>query len=470
MLSAAMVLGGGISGAAAQEPYYSDAPYAAAQPADSTAELRAAIDRLGREVDDLRGQLQDQRQTRGASAVAADTAADAAAADAPQSPLKKIEIVSKPSMTIEGRMYFDHIMFEDHPALVPPTPGGIDRLNETGFNTIRFGAKGTIYENVLYAAEVEFEGSETDFKDIYIELTNAPILGNVRVGHFKEPFSIEEQTSSRFITFMNRSLINGAFVPARNFGVMAYDIIADDDNWSWYAGAFRHDSPDNPTARASHLGDEGDWVFTGRVAGLLYYDEPSQGRYLVHVGGAYSKRNDLTVASFASRSELGTQAGYLTSTFTGDDDWNLFGAEAAIVWGPAHIAAEYVLAQPGNDEDTGGYVEVGYFLTGEHRGYKKDLKRFDRVKPIEDFFRVSTADGICMGKGAWQLKARYSWIDLNAGNAGNRGFQDGFSAGANWHWNPYTRMMFDYVHEDVDFLAGAVGSNDLFGMRFQIDY
>jgi len=80
------------------------------------------------------------------------------------------------------------------------------------------------------------------------------------------------------------------------------------------------------------------------------------------------------------------------------------------------------------------------------------------------------ANGVCMGTGAWQLAARYSWIDCNAGAAGNRGFYDGLSAGANWYWNPYTRMMFDYVHEDVDLLAGPTGSNDNFGMRWQFDY
>jgi phosphate-selective porin OprO/OprP len=259
-------------------------------------------------------------------------------------------------------------------------------------------------------------------------------------------------------------------VPSRNFGLMAYDYFAENEDWSWYAGTFRHDSPDNPTARASHIDDRGDWVFTGRVAGLLYYDEPSAGRYLVHVGGAYSARNDLTVASFASRPELGSQAGYLSSTFTGDETWELYGAEFAVVWGVQSLQAEYYLADVDGGEIDGGYIEYSYFITGENRAYRKDRKCFDRVKPIEDFFRVETADGICMGRGAWQLKARYSWLDMNDGVVGIRGEQEGFSAGANWYWNPYTRMMFDYVYEDVSLLTGVEGQNNNFGMRFQIDF
>lgn len=466
-LSASFAFTGGLTAAQAQESYgeaYAEpAPVSASE---SSAELRAILARLDaqeRELNSLRS-LVNQTPAKEAS-LSADAAADTAA----DGPCKKVDIVSKPSFAVFGRLFFDHIMYEDDPALVAAT--GVDRLNETGFNTARLGGKGTVYENVIGQVEVEFEGSEVDFKDVFIEVTNAPALGTVRVGHFKEPFSLEELTSSRFITFMNRSLPHSAFVPSRNFGVMASNYILENENWSWFAGTFRNDSPDNPTGRASHIADEGDWVFTGRAAGLLYYDEPSHGRYLIHVGGAFSHRQDLTVVSFAQRPELGSQAGYLTTTHTGDRDWNLFGAEAAIVWGPGSLQAEYYNADPdSNDANNGGYVEASYFLTGEHRAYKMDSKAFDRVKPLEDFFRVSTAEGVCMGRGAWQLKARYSWVDLNSGLAGIRGYMDGFSAGANWYWNPYTRMMFDYVHEDVDLLSGVVGNNDLFGMRFQFDF
>jgi phosphate-selective porin OprO/OprP len=448
------------------------------QAATQAADVRAMIermDRMDREVQSLRSQLEQERQIKAqpAANTAGGMLADAAASQpaAPQDAggaLKEIEIISKPTVTVFGRMFFDHIMYEDDPPLVAAT--GVDRLNETGFDTIRIGAKGNAYENVLYQVEVEFEGTETDFKDCYIEANNAPYLGNVRVGHFRENFSLEETTSSRFITWMERSIAHSALVPSRSFGLMAYDEFPENDNWSWFAGAYRHDSPDNPAARGSHIADEGDWCFTGRLAGLLYYDEPSQGRYLVHVGGAYSARNDLTVVSFASRPELGSQLGYLTSTFTGDDTWDLYGAEFAVVWGVQSVQAEYYLADVDGGEADGGYFEYSYFITGENRGYQKHMKCFDRVRPIEDFFRVSTADGICMGRGAWQLKARYSWLDMNDGVAGVRGYQDDFSAGANWYWNPYTRMMFDYVYEDVSLLSGVQGSNNNFGMRFQIDY
>jgi phosphate-selective porin OprO/OprP len=144
--------------------------------------------------------------------------------------------------------------------------------------------------------------------------------------------------------------------------------------------------------------------------------------------------------------------------------------ESTLNLGTAQLQAEYYSADPSGDPITGGYVQTSYFLTGEHRPYRKDFKVFDRVKPIEDFFRVSTADGVCMGRGAWELKARYSWLDMTAGPTGTRGNESCFDAGVNWYWNPYTRMMFEYLHEDVNLLTGVDGANDNFGMRFQIDF
>jgi len=75
-------------------------------------------------------------------------------------------------------------------------------------------------------AVINSKDQSTAFKDVYVQVLELPLLGNVRVGHFKECFGLEDLTSDNYTTFMERSVDDeGAFVPGRNDGIMAF-------NWS----------------------------------------------------------------------------------------------------------------------------------------------------------------------------------------------------------------------------------------------
>ena len=82
---------------------------------------------------------------------------------------------------------------------------------------------------------------------------NVPAIGRVRVGHFFEPFSLERNTSNRFMTFLERSLLDEAFVPARNLGLLLNRANAA-ETLTWAVGGFRTDS-DN---YGDSVGDDGD--------------------------------------------------------------------------------------------------------------------------------------------------------------------------------------------------------------------
>ena len=57
----------------------------------------------------------------------------------------------------------------------------------------------------------------------------------------------------------------------------------------------------------------------------------------------------------------------------------------------------------------GFYVQGSYLLTGEHRPYNRALGIFSGIRPKRNFLE----DG---GWGAWELAARYSYLDLAASN------------------------------------------------------
>ena len=123
--------------------------------------------------------------------------------------------------------------------------------------------------------QYDFAGGTTKFKDVYLGLTEIPYLGKIRVGHMKEPFSLEEMTSSNNVTFMERALPN-AFAPSRNTGLLISNHAK--ERVSWGVGVFR-----NTNDLGVSQGD-GEFNFTGRLTGTPWHSE--KGKKVVHVGSA----------------------------------------------------------------------------------------------------------------------------------------------------------------------------------------
>jgi phosphate-selective porin OprO/OprP len=415
---------------------------------------------------------------------------------------KKIDTIVKPTLTPTGRFYFDGVTYSDD----DDTKAffNTDRDNEFGFRSFRIGGKGNIYENLIYNFEVELRGTNSaiTYKDIYMEQQELPLIGHLRAGHFKEPIGLEEFGSDLYLTYMERSAASQAFAPSRNFGVMMWDTVDDCQDTSWFLGMFRADSPDSPTNTGLWRSDNNDWCFDARAAWLPYYDEPSNGRYLVHLGGSYSHRHigGLTptatfnqniaystlngLAEFTTRSWVGTQGPIGFGTEADTNEWNQLNPEFLVIWGAASLQAEYFqLFMNSGEQFNGGYAFLSYFLTGENRGYRKDLKTIDRTQPFEPFFWVDSAKGQCCGWGAWEVTTGYSWVNLDDGhdtvattpaNSTNRrrGFNGDWIIGVNWYQNAWSKMFFDYEHEFVNFVDPGVPTSNanIFGIRWQVDW
>lgn len=60
-----------------------------------------------------------------------------------------------------------------------------------------------------------------------------------------------------------------------------------------------------------------------------------------------------------------------------------------------------------NPEFHAWYLTASYFLTGEHRPYRRRAGIFDRVQPFEEFFRVGTKGGIATGLGPGRSPAAF---------------------------------------------------------------
>lgn len=262
---------------------------------------------------------------------------------------------------------------------------------------------------------------------------------SLRIGYLKAPFSLEQLTSSRHITFMERSVAL-ALAPLRDWGIRAQTPLAD-ERMTISVGIFTDEDKFSDAYN--------DWSsvdVTARVTGLPVYEH--DGSRLLHLGFSLSLKNvrDQTI-SITSRPEVGVTDERLMQTGDFEADSGLImGLEAAWVNGPLSLQGELIRTWVKGGSSpiafTGFYAYVSYFITGEHRPYQMRSGSFGKLLP-NDNFDVATQHW-----GAVEVAARVSHLDLTDGDV-EGGAEWSFTLGVNWHLDRYMRIMVNLTHSMV---------------------
>jgi phosphate-selective porin OprO and OprP len=329
------------------------------------------------------------------------------------------------------------------------------------FRRVRAGIEGTAPGGFSYVFEMEFAESVDEIVDATISYKAADGV-SITAGHHNNFQSLEELTSSRFSSFIERAAFTDAFNFERRLGLSATvtrgDITAQ-------GGAFIDNLLDI---------DEGDgtWSLDGR---LVY--APKIGETQLHFGASAHRRDngDLVARGTNTRYRQrplihATDVRFIATPSMAVENETNFGLEAAMIRGPLHAAAEvhWLTADRAAGSDPtffGGYAEIGYFLTGETRGYRGS--RWDRTR-----VRRSIEEG---GFGAIQLNLRYDYLDLIDG-AIRGGKQNGIEAGLTWIPTDHVRFLLNYGRLSYRQAAVAAAGGDrdygvdVVGARAQIDF
>jgi phosphate-selective porin OprO/OprP len=294
----------------------------------------------------------------------------------------------------------------------------------------------------------------------------------------KEPIGFAHMTSSAFLNFMERQPGSGA-MGLTSPGIMLINW-TQDQRMTWSAGFF-HSQNDN---FGFGIGD-GEYAETGRVTCLLFYAD--EGKELVHLGiGASHRQLANGQENLRARPSVRTMPGSLepalaqTGTIDGTSQ-EILDLELAAVSGPWTLQSEFICTwiqdvsvpsttppiNPGTVFYPSAYVEVLYFLTGEHREYDKKTATFGRVVPLNDF----NIWGPSRGWGAWQVGFRYGYLDFRDGGVpGTASLQD-FTFGVNWFLTPSMKVQWnvamDYRSSSP---AGSSGWTYIGGARLQVDF
>ncbi len=299
----------------------------------------------------------------------------------------------------------------------------------TEFRRARLGVEGEI-THWKYKFEADFANNEVDVTDAYLEYKGIKGVG-ITIGNQKTPVSMNEQTSSRFITFMERAAFTDAFGFSRELGVT---VNFHGKNWHWKSGVF------------SDAGFGGNDENNGVVlASRAHYTLPLPDGFL-HLGGSVEYRNKGAAHSrLRQRPFLHTTDTRFVNTGRMPVDGNIFtGFEIAAQHGPITFEGEFgadrvsftAPIMPGGKASAGfqgGYATIGWFLTGEPKAYKASKGAFGRTKPLHPV----DAGGI----GAWQVNLGLDWIDLTDKKAdvfgGNR-----YSVNLGLTWIPISHVRF----------------------------
>ena len=380
---------------------------------------------------------------------------------------------------------------------------GIGRYDDAvNFRRARLAVEGTLWEVFDFNCEYDFlntfntepaaasaiVGDTPVPTDLWGQISHLPYVGNFRVGNQKPPIAFEHLTSSRYLNFLERSLAFDAFVEDQDNGFRPGVLLfnwAENERATWALGVFKN----NRSIFGWNVGD-GEADVTGRVTCLPWYEH--EGRCLLHLGVAAShKDTDDEQDRLRARPMLRNGPAVLHNVIAEiralADSRDMVVPELVLNLGPFTLQTEYYAVwlhdavipitpaaarfNRGTMFLHGGYVEALYFLTGEHRRYDTRYPRFDRVIPNENFWWVrADGGGRSVGRGAWQVAARYSYLDLND-NGVEGGVIHDLSLGLNWFLNPNAKVQWNYTIAHRDGPGNtADGTIQGFGMRLAFDF
>ncbi len=322
----------------------------------------------------------------------------------------------------------------------------------------RLGLSGTIEDDWAYQIEYDFAENDVAARDIYLRYTGWD-AGNLTIGQFKVPFSLEELTSSNNITFIERALPVGMYAQSRRTGV---GFAGSGESFTYSVMGFGQGigSSVRSTAGSSNSGDEGIGL-----GGRMTFTPVNRDGNLLHLGIAVTTEEPENKADnqvrFRNRPESRPTGIRLidTGTISDVDRINQVGLEAGWQTGPFSIQGEWMRSdvnRNGGNPDyslDGYYINASYVLTGESRGYRGGV--FRGISPERS-------------SGAWEVAARYSHASLDDGDLAG-GKESNVTLGVNWYANSRIRLMANYIMVDSE-RGGVSDDPNIFLVRAQVAF
>lgn len=353
-------------------------------------------------------------------------------------------------LKFNGKLHMDyHYFFSDSESVEVHPDSGRD-LN---LSSADFKISGFLW-NFDFAFKLEFASGNPEIKDAYLGVSQIPLIDNLRLGYFKEPFRISSLTGSDNLSFTDRPDMH-RFSQSRNSGIMIFNEFFN-SRLAVQTGYFLSGSGFASKA-FQHDGNS----FTTRITGLPFLNQ-NQG--FLHLGIAYSLRNPKSERHKISISPGAPQIpGYLNFQSEEIRKMDLLNFESVFVHRSFYFQAEYLKAfihqNSGTEKAVSFYGEGGFFLTGETRKYRNSYSGFQKNIPATNFLEKNR------GIGAWELVFRYSATRFYP-ESPQVSQQEKINVGINWYVNPFSRFYFNFgrIYSKNNFQINTAA------IRLQVDF
>lgn len=284
-----------------------------------------------------------------------------------------------------------------------------------------------------------FDSEESDSFSMFDWRLDIPFFRNsvMSIGKQKEPISGERVQSMIYNHMQERTAPADAMLPSRNVGIV-WNGSSPERYSSWAFGVF------NDWFDTGQDFDESSSQVIGRATWAPLRSEDNSN--LLHVGLGYRYSNAKEGFRAFTEPEFNQAPLFVDTAFGSEsavlpaDNTQTWNAELSWRKGPFWLASEYTRADVknpdlGNPGFDGYWVAASWILTGEMRSYQPKSGTFGSVPVARTVYQN--------GKGAWEISARWSTIDLNDGVV-TGGEMDIASLGLNWWLTPFFAVNVNY--------------------------
>jgi phosphate-selective porin OprO and OprP len=330
--------------------------------------------------------------------------------------------------------------------------------NGLSIRRARFAVKSAFGEKWYGEIDMDLSNSKLELKDAYLEFSPNKNL-SLQVGNFKEGFSVESTTTSRYLTFIERANAVSTFAPSRHIGIAA----SYNKNWLFGMGGIHFQSIGDLEERVFSEDNNKDFgvdegvSFTGKLVAMPFYKDFNKG---LHFGVSASYRTPKTDAEIRGTERYSTRSltsinrkKYMDTDMIPDvDHIVLGGVELAGYHKNFRFQAEYLMSNVDRKADLsteqfdGWYAFGSVLLFGGKYNYNTSEAEFTQPTRGKTW-------------GDVELAFRYDYLSLNSRNDGviKGGAGEGYTFGINYHVNNNVKVMLNYAWLNHDRYANGKG-------------